>query len=71
MRSASWWLGLAIVVCFAAGALIGYAIVSPRPFETPEQHQLRCWGWYEGTYGGRQGADCPPWWPDDRPEWER
>lgn len=68
MRPLRFWTALALVILCAVGVLIGQALVSPRTNPNgPGADFYRCWGWYEGTYGGRQGARCPDWWPAEHP----
>lgn len=54
---------VAVCIMLAAAAGIVLAAVISKQLDQLHTNMIRCWGWYEGTYGGRQGAPCPAWWP--------
>lgn len=56
-----------LMVAALAGIVIGIALTGPDLTENEQDRMIRCWSWYEGTYGGQQGAACPDWWPAGHP----
>lgn len=62
-------VAVCVLVSAVAGVVLATALTALHGPSEPglNPNMIRCWGWYEGTYAGRQGAPCPAWWPAGHP----